>query len=266
MLPLISASNGSIIFFCLVFFSGNLRRAAAATGLPKFSMLWFAPRFMLRDQKRENRGQQNKNQRLHDPHQHFHKVKRNRNQPGKRRHNVRHRFQHRLARINISKKPETERDRAEQNRNDLEPANHEKDKDHDQFQKTRGFAFRSKNVKQESTNAVGLDRPDNPKQKEYRGHGEGHVEICIASTEKRLIDMENARRRIVVAPADCSDSGNEPKPVHEQNENENRREEPKRFFHQIAADNALKKIVKTFHQPFPKVLRTTRNRLDLSRR
>src|SRR6266478_2565893 len=214
MLPLISASNGSIIFFCLVFFSGNLRRAAAATGLPKFSMLWFVPWLMLRDQKRENRGQQHKNQRLHDPHQYLHEIKRNRNQPGKRGHHGRHRFQNAFACVNVSKKPKAERDRAEQNRNDLEPAYHEKDHDHHNLQKTRRLTFRAEKMKQKSADAICLDRPYNPEQ--------------------------------------------------EKNKNENRREEPKRFFHQIAADNALKKIVKTFHQPFPKVLRTARNRLDLS--
>ncbi len=57
--------------------------------------------------------------------------------------------------------------------------------------------------------------------------------------------MENAGCWIVMSPADRSDPGNEPEPVHEQNENENRREKPKCFLHELAADNALEKIVKT---------------------
>src|SRR5438552_588870 len=224
MLPLISASNGSIIFFCLVFFSGNLRRAAAATGLPKFSMLWFVPWLMLRDQKRENRGQQHKNQRLHDPHQYLHEVKRNRNQPGKRGHHGRHRFQNAFACVNVSEKPKAERDRAEQNRNDLEPAYHEKDHDHHNLQKTRRLTFRPEKMKQKSADTVCLDRPHNPEQKKNHGHRESHVEIGVATAQQRSINVEHSGCRIVVAPPDCSDSGNEPEPVHEQNENENRRE------------------------------------------
>ena len=69
-----------------------------------------------------------------------------------------------------------------------------------------------------------------------------------------------------MSPTDRPDSGNQPEPVHEQNENENGGEEPERFLHQVAPDDALEKIVETFHQPFPKILHTGRDRFDISRR
>src|SRR5438445_9578425 len=57
-----------------------------------------------------------------------------------------------------------------------------------------------------------------------------------------------------MSPANGADTGNQAEPVHEQNENEDGREEPKSFAHQFAADDSLQEIVKTFHQPFPEIL------------
>src|SRR5215467_9326285 len=69
-------------------------------------------------------------------------------------------------------------------------------------------------------------------------------------------------RSVVVTPADCSDSGNQPGPVHEQNKNENRGKKPKSFSHEVTADDVLQEIVQAFDQPFPKILNPARDCLD----
>ena len=69
-----------------------------------------------------------------------------------------------------------------------------------------------------------------------------------------------------MSPAHRPDSRNQSRPVGEENENENGGEEPERFLHQLAPDDRLEKIVETFHQPFPKVLRTGRDGFDISGR
>jgi hypothetical protein len=69
-------------------------------------------------------------------------------------------------------------------------------------------------VKQESTDAIGLDRPNDPKQKKDRGHRGGHVEIGIPAALQRSIDMENAGRWIMMSPANCANARYETEPVY----------------------------------------------------
>ena len=69
----------------------------------------------------------------------------------------------------------------------------------------------------------------------------------------------------MMSPANGADTRNEPEPIYEQNENEDRGKEPERLLDQIASDHAFEKIVKAFHEPFPKILRSGRHRLDFAR-
>ena len=64
-------------------------------------MVRFVSWFVLRDEECEDRGQQHEDERLHNSDEQLHKVKRNRYQPGKRRHKVRHCFQHVFPRVNV---------------------------------------------------------------------------------------------------------------------------------------------------------------------
>src|SRR5215475_14792872 len=73
-------------------------------------------------------------------------------------------------------------------------------------------------------------------------------------------------RTVVVTPADCSDSRNQSEPVHEQNENENRRKKPKSFCHQIASDDIFKERVETLDHPLPKILSATWNWFGVAHR
>src|SRR5205807_6768168 len=131
----------------------------------------------------------------------------------------------------------TERKWAKQDREHFQPANYEEDEDHQHFDDAGRFTFWSKQMFQKSANTVGLKRPDKPQDKENSRHRRGHIEIGISTAQKRPIDMKRADRWVVMSPADRSDAGNQAEPIHEQNENENRREKPKRFPHQLAPDD-----------------------------
>ena len=77
-------------------------------------------------------------------------------------------------------------------------------------------AFRSEKVKDESAEAVLLQRPDDPEGKENRRHREGEIEIGVGAAEQRTIDMKGVRHRVVMPPADRADAGNQSEPVQEQ--------------------------------------------------
>src|SRR5205823_10439925 len=147
MLPLISASNGSIIFWFRFFLAVA---AVHRDESPKSLRLWFVSRLMLCNQKRENSRQQHENERLHNAHEYFHKIEGKRQERREPPVHRGHRFQNAFAGIDVPEKPKAQRDRSEQNRDDFKPSDHEKDNDHDHFQKSRRFALWSENVKQES--------------------------------------------------------------------------------------------------------------------
>src|SRR5262249_36179293 len=67
-----------------------------------------------------------------------------------------------------------------------------------------------------------------------------------------------------MTPADCSDSRNQSKPVHEQNKNENSGIEPKSLLHEVTADDVLQEIVQTLDQPLPKILSEAWNWLGIA--
>src|SRR4029077_6913801 len=99
---------------------------------------------------------------------------------------------------------------------------------------------------QESSEAVGLNRPDKPHHEEYGRPCGRQVQIRVATASQRPIGPVISRT-VVVTPADCSDSRNQSEPVHEQNENENRRKKPKSFCHQVTADDVFQKMVQTLN-------------------
>ena len=51
-------------------------------------------------------------------------------------------------------------------------------------------------MQENSADAIGLKRPDDPEDKKDRRHGGGHVEIGVAAAQQRAIDMKNAGGRI----------------------------------------------------------------------
>src|SRR6266404_4445235 len=198
---------------------------------------------VLCDQHCENRSQKHENERLHKSHEHFEEIEGNWQDRREPWIHGRHCFENAFAGINISEQSKTERDRSKHNRDHFEPANGEKDDDHQDLHDTGRLTFWAKQMFQESSDAVGLNRPDKPHHEEYGRHRGRHVQIRVATAQQRPIDMEISRT-VVVTPADCSDSRNQSEPVHEQNKNENCSKKPKSLLHEVTADDVFPKILK----------------------
>src|SRR6478736_8741810 len=250
MLPPSSASIGSIIFFWLVLRSRHEIAEKSVRVLR--SLLVFC------NQHCENRSQQHENERLHKSHEHFEEIERNRQDWRQPRNHRRHRLKNAFAGINISEQSKTERDRSKQNRDYFKPADGEKDDEHQDLYDTGGLTFWAKQMFQESSDAVGLNRPDKPHHEEYGRHRGRHVQVRVATSQQRPINVEISRT-VVVTPADGSDSRDQSEPVHEQNKNENSGKKPKPLFHEITADDVFQKSVQTLNKPFPEILNSARD-------
>src|SRR5437763_9976036 len=120
-------------------------------------------------------------------------------------------------------------------------------------------------MQNETADAVSLNRPDDPANEKDGRHREGQVQIGIGAAEQRPVDMKRTGG-IVMAPADGADAGYQTEPVQKQNENEDRGEKPEGLFHQLPTDNVFEKIVEALDQPFPKILRASRDGFDFARR
>ena len=162
-------------------------------------------RFVLRNEERKDRGQEHKDERLHKSDEQFQKIKWYRDQPRERRHDVTHRFEHDFASEDVSEQPKAERNGPEQNRNDFQPADDEKNEDHQDLQNAGGIPFGSEEMNDHAADAVGLDRPDDPADKKDRSHRERQIQVRIGAAEQGPIDMKISRR-IVMPPADGADA------------------------------------------------------------
>src|SRR5579864_5224799 len=144
--------------------------------LPKSScMRMSVTLIVLRNQHRKYRGQQHKHDRLHNSDKQFHKIKWNWQQPREPLVHRRHRFENAFARVNVSEQSKTERDRAEQNRNNFQPTDHEENNRHQNPNDAGGFAFWSKQVLQKTADTLSLECPDQTEHEKDRGHGSSHV-------------------------------------------------------------------------------------------
>src|SRR5262249_37282390 len=253
MLPPSSASIGSIIFFVVSFAIPSRDRRKSVCLLR--SPLVFC------NQHCENRSQQHENERLNKSYKHFEEIKRNRQDRRQPRHHRGHRLENAFAGINISEQSKTERNRSKYDRYHLEPADGKKDDNNEDLDDSGRLTFWAKQLFQEAADTVSLNRPDKPHHEKYCRHCGRHVQVRVATAQQRPIDMENSGS-VVVSPADCSDSRNQPKPVHEQNKNENRGIEPKSLSHEVAADDVFQEVVQTLNQPFPKILYAAGDDLD----
>src|SRR5438552_19211403 len=116
----------------------------------------------------------------------------------------------------MPKETEAERNRPKQNRDDFQPTDQKEDDDHQYFKDAGSLAFRSKQMHQESSDTIRLKCPDKPENKENNGHGRGHVEIGVGTTEQGAINVKGAGRRINMSPTHGPNSRNQPRPVGEQ--------------------------------------------------
>jgi len=90
------------------------------------------------DQQREHRGEEHEHHGLHEADQQLHEIERNRQQPAEARHERRHGFQHVLAGEHVAVESKTERNGAEQDRDDFEQAG--------EINFSRGYIFKHVNL------------------------------------------------------------------------------------------------------------------------
>src|SRR5690349_720455 len=140
--PVISANIG-ISDIYLPFFAFSAAPAIEhGQAVEILVMRGFVSFFVLTNEHCEHGGQQHEHQRLNKSNEQFHEVKWNWQQPAEMRHQLRHRFQHVFAGENISVETKAQRNRAEENREDFQQANHKKHHDHEHFQRSRRVTFR----------------------------------------------------------------------------------------------------------------------------
>src|SRR6516165_1285395 len=89
--------------------------------------------FLLTNQQREHRCQQHEHQRLHQSHQQFQEIEWYGHQPAKARNQPGHGFHHVFSREDVAVETKAQRDRPEQDRNNLETARCEKHQHHEQL-------------------------------------------------------------------------------------------------------------------------------------
>ena len=135
--------------------------------------------------------------------------------------------------------------------------------DHQHFQESSALALGRKQLLEESDRTNFLQRPDDPAGEKDQRHGERQVQIGIRAAEQRLVDLETVGS--LVPPANRANPGNQTKPIGGQNEDEDRRQKPKRPLDQMRADDSLQKVVQTFDQPFQEVLGPAGNTFHVAR-
>src|SRR6185369_5027733 len=96
---------------------------------------------MLTNQQGENGGEEHKNQGLDEAHEQLEKIERDRQQPPEAGDQFAHGLQHVLSRENVSIEAEAQRDRPEQDRNELQAAGGEEDNNHERLQEPGILSF-----------------------------------------------------------------------------------------------------------------------------
>src|SRR5947208_5593452 len=101
---------------------------------------------MFRNQDRENRRQEHENQRLHKSHQHFQKIKWNRQDRRETWIHGRHRFENAFAGINVPEQSKAKRDWSKQNRDHFKPSHSEENDNHKDLNYSGGLPFGSEQM------------------------------------------------------------------------------------------------------------------------
>ena len=98
-------------------------------------------------------------------------------------------------------------------------------------------------MSEEALDTVFGDCPVEPKSGEGEGHGGRHVQVRITAPQEGTKSIVGIHTWAAQLPADGAHSGNQPEPVREKNEDENRPEEPERPLHKMFAEDAFEEIV-----------------------
>lgn len=227
---------------------------------------------MRTDEDCEYRGKEHEDEGLDEADQQLHEVKGYGNDdaaedggPRGVLDEIAHRLEHVFSGVHVPVETEAERDGAEEDRDHLETSDADEDDDHEDLHETLGVALGREEMHDEAAEAVGLEGPDGPHHKEDNRHGEGHVEIGIGATEEGLGDVINAEERPIGMPkADGADTGDEAKPIREEDEDEDGGEEPEGLLDELMADHALEEIVEALDKPLDEVLRAVRHFLHIT--
>ncbi len=187
-----------------------VRRASQANRawLVSGARRWILPRdAVLANQQREHSRQQHEHQRLNQPDEQFQKVEGDLDQPGDVWH-LRHGFEHRFTGEDVAVESKAERDRTEQNRDDLEEPGGKEDDHHEHLQCSRRRSLGREHLLEETHGPEGSQAPDDPAGEEHEGHGERQVDVGVGASKERFLELETLRR--VVPPshrADARDRG-----------------------------------------------------------
>src|SRR5882724_4077164 len=115
---------------------------------------------------------------------------------------------------------------------------------------------------QKAKRSIRLNCPENPTGEKYQRHRQGHVQIGINAAKQGLLDLE-AVVGLHSIP-NRADARNQPSPVREKNEYKNCGKKPKCLLNQFMPDNSFQKIMQALDKPFPEILRSGGNLLDVA--
>lgn len=172
------------------------------------------------------------------------------------RNRVHHRLENILTSEDVSIEAESKSDGAHQDGDNLQKADREKDDRHEDSHDSSKLALRCKNVGKEAFNTIFAHGPVDPEESEGDGHAACHVKVGVGSTEEWGVVT-------VVDTTDGSHSGNETRPVTDEDHQENSGEEPESALAEIFSKNPLKESVKALNDPLSEVLEAGWNEFHL---
>src|SRR5207247_2618256 len=122
---------------------------------------------MLTNKQSEDRAQQHEDQGLHQAHEQFHEIKRNRQQPPEAGNHPGHGFQHVFPGKDVAVETEAQGDRPEDDGNYLQAAGGEEHDDHQHLHQATAGALGCEQLFEETTRTDFLHSPDNPTGEEH---------------------------------------------------------------------------------------------------
>lgn len=206
----------------------------------------------------ENRAEQSEDECLDEADQELHEVERKGREEGKLLRHERHQgFQRLLTTVNVSKKSESQSNRADQNRNHLERTDEKEHWNHYEQHHSLERSFGRKDVSQEALDTIFADCPIEPKSGEGERHRSCHVDIRIGTTHPRKKSAMAVA--IDCVPTEGPNSRDQAHVVVGQDEKEDRTKEPERAGRQMGAHQTRKEIIERLHCPLGEILEALRN-------
>ena len=224
--------------------------------LPSQSTFVRTPRclfVMLADQQREHRRQQHEHQRLNQTRPAI-PGNRTESAPASRcRGTARHRLEHRFAGEDVAVEPEAQRDRPEQDRDDLQAAGREEHDDQQHPQHARR-SRPSARTAPSGTQRAELRSPQTIQQAK-KTSAIASVRLTSALAPRKNGSLEHEASAVWCPQPIEPTPGISPTQFAARMKMKIVREEPERPLDQMRADDAFEKAVEAFDEPLEKVLR-----------